>query len=148
MARRLLAVPAIALLLIMHPITTAADHQPPQRQAQQIDTQDQVDREMTVLTTAYSYTGSKTKTGTWPAQGRTIAVDPNVIPLGSVVEIDGHRYLAEDTGGLIKRKWINGKPTDRIDIYVSRAEDAREYGAQRKLVRIIGGLHNGEGQGL
>lgn len=43
----------------------------------------------------------KTATGTTPTPGRTIAVDPSVIPLGSHVIIDGREYIAEDTGGAI-----------------------------------------------
>lgn len=34
--------------------------------------------------------------------GRTIAVDPRVIPLGSKVRMNGREYVAEDTGGAIK----------------------------------------------
>lgn len=33
--------------------------------------------------------------------GRTIAVDPNKIPLGSIVKINGRNYLATDTGSAI-----------------------------------------------
>ena len=39
-------------------------------------------RELLMEATAYSYTGFRTFTGTWPKRG-TIAVDPKVIPLGS-----------------------------------------------------------------
>lgn len=55
--------------------------------------------------------GANTATGTVPMPGRTIAVDPSVIPLGSKVEINGHVYIAEDTGGAIRG--------NKIDIYVS-----------------------------
>ena len=48
-----------------------------------------------------------TATGTTATAGRTIAVDPDVIPLGSVVIIDGNEYIAEDTGGGIKGKTID-----------------------------------------
>lgn len=44
----------------------------------------------------YSSSG-KTSTGTLPQEGRTIAVDPRVIPLGSTVVINGISYKAEDT---------------------------------------------------
>ena len=43
-----------------------------------------------------------TATGTQATAGRTIAVDPKVIPLGTEVIIDGQSYIAEDTGGAIK----------------------------------------------
>lgn len=54
--------------------------------------------------------GSATASGTMPTVGRTIAVDPRVIPLGSRVIINGNVYVAEDTGGSIKG--------NKIDIFV------------------------------
>ena len=40
-----------------------------------------------------------TASGTAPQQGRTVAVDPDVIPLGTELTIDGAAgYIAEDTG--------------------------------------------------
>lgn len=59
-------------------------------------------------------------------QGVSIAVDPNVIPLGSTVYIDGIPYVAHDTGGAIKGK--------RIDVYFSSHEDAVEFGVQYATV--------------
>ena len=59
--------------------------------------------------------GKLTATGTIAEQGKTIAVDPNVIPYGSIVEIDGHRYIAEDCGGAINDK--------HIDVYMENHED-------------------------
>lgn len=49
----------------------------------------------------------KTASGTTATSGRTVAVDPDVVPLGSEVEIvmpDGRvfRRIAEDTGGAVK----------------------------------------------
>lgn len=51
----------------------------------------------------------KTASGTIATPGRTVAVDPDVVPLGSEVEIvmpDGRvfRRIAEDTGGAVKGK--------------------------------------------
>jgi 3D (Asp-Asp-Asp) domain-containing protein len=51
----------------------------------------------------------KTASGTTATSGRTVAVDPDVVPLGSEVEIvmpDGRvfRRIAEDTGGAVKGK--------------------------------------------
>ena len=51
-----------------------------------------------------------TYTGTEATEGRTIAVDPDVIPLGSTVVIDGQEYIAEDVGGAIRG--------NRIDIFM------------------------------
>ena len=48
-----------------------------------------------------------TFTGTQATEGRTVAVDPDVIPLGSTVVIDGQEYIAEDIGGAIKGNRID-----------------------------------------
>lgn len=70
-----------------------------------------------------------TATGTTPTEGRTIAVDPTVIPYGTEVVINGHTYIAEDTGGA-----ING---NRIDICFTSHEKALEFGKQFAEVFII-----------
>ena len=62
-------------------------------------------------------------------EGYTIAVDPKVIPLRSVVELDGYgtRY-AHDTGGMIKGK--------RIDLFFTSHEEALKFGRQKLEVWI------------
>lgn len=67
-----------------------------------------------------------TKTGAVAKQGRTIAVDPSVIALGSVVKIDGKEYIAQDTGGSIKGY--------KIDLFFENHNDAKEYGI--KMIEI------------
>lgn len=59
-----------------------------------------------------------TTAGTVVQEGRTIAVDPEVIPLGSEVLINGQVYVAEDTG-------VSG---NHIDIYVPSHEQALQMG--------------------
>ena len=61
--------------------------------------------------------------------GRTIAVDSSVIPLGSEIVIDGHTYVAEDTGSAIKG--------NRIDIYFDTHQEALNFGVQYADVYII-----------
>ena len=63
-----------------------------------------------------------TATGTVATQGRTIAVDPNVIPFGSEVQINGHTYIAEDSGSAIYGK--------RIDICFTSHQEAKVFGIQ------------------
>lgn len=67
-----------------------------------------------------------TATGTQATEGRTIAVDPKVIPLGTEVIIDGQSYIAEDTGRAIKG--------NKIDIYVDSHQEAISRG---RVVREV-----------
>lgn len=48
-----------------------------------------------------------TALGVAPQAEWTIAVDPNVIPLGSYIWINGVRYHAEDVGGMINEYHID-----------------------------------------
>ena len=71
----------------------------------------------------------KTATGTVPTAGRTVAVDPKVIPLGSIVMINGVSYIAEDTGNAVKGKVI--------DIYFADHSEAVKFGRQTADVSYI-----------
>lgn len=51
--------------------------------------------------------GRQTSTGAIATPNHTIAVDPNIIPYGSKVIIDGNIYVAEDCGGYINNKHID-----------------------------------------
>lgn len=73
-------------------------------------------------------TDGVTATGTKAEEGRTIAVDPAVIPLGTEVIIDGHRYIAEDTG--------SGIQGNKIDIFVESHEEALQLGVTTAEVYI------------
>ena len=66
--------------------------------------------------------GTQTSTGVTAEAGRTIAVDPNVVPYGSKVQINGHTYVAEDCGGA-----INGY---EIDIYMDEHSSTDRFGSQ------------------
>lgn len=70
-----------------------------------------------------------TYTGTQATEGRTIAVDPSVIPLGSVVVIDGQEYIAEDIGGAIQG--------NRIDVYMDSHQAALEAGVKYSEIYIL-----------
>lgn len=91
--------------------------------------------ESAVTVTAYcpcekccgEYANGYTATGAKATQGVTIATDPDVIPMGTEVEIDGHIYIAQDVGGAISG--------NRIDLYFESHEDALQWGVREKIVR-------------
>lgn len=79
--------------------------------------------------TAYTYTGNRTATGTIPRLG-TVAVDPEVIPLGSQLYIEGYGFgRAEDVGSSIKG--------DRIDVFLETLEATRRWGVRRVKVYVL-----------
>ena len=64
--------------------------------------------------------GKQTSTGAIATEGRTVAVDPSVIPYGTVLIINGHEYVAEDCGAAVKG--------NVIDIFFNEHKsDFREY---------------------
>lgn len=80
--------------------------------------------------------GDMTATGVRAKEGRTIAVDPKVIPYGTVVYFDGADglmggYVAEDCGGA-----INGND---IDIYFDSHEEAQQWGVKLREVFVLEG---------
>ncbi len=71
-----------------------------------------------------TYSGTKAKAG------RTIAVDPSVIPIGSKVHIDGIGYrIAEDVGGAIKG--------NKIDVFFNSHQEALDFGRQKLEVNFV-----------
>ena len=83
---------------------------------------------MNVVATAYNESGTyPTASGTYPKRG-TIAVDPRVIPMGTLMYVEGYGFgRAEDTGGAIKG--------NKIDVYMNSNREAYQWG--RKQVRIF-----------
>ena len=72
-----------------------------------------------------------TKSGTTAVEGRTIAVDPRVIPLGSRAYIEGYGvFVAEDTGGAIKSK--------KIDVFLDSHSRCFENGVAYADVYLLG----------
>lgn len=88
---------------------------------------------LTVEATAYSghtITAMGTKPVRDPNGISTIAVDPNVIPLGSKVFIPGYGYaIAADTGGVILG--------NKIDLFMNSKEECIAFGRQTVTVHII-----------
>lgn len=73
--------------------------------------------------------GCPTASGTDYVEGRTVAVDPDVIPLGTELYIEGYGwYVAEDTGAGVAGKWV--------DMYYDDHGVALEHGMKRLEVWV------------
>lgn len=68
-------------------------------------------------------------TGEVLTAGVSVAVDPSIIPYGSKVVVNGHTYIAQDTGGAIKG--------NRMDIYHNSHQEALEFGVQYAEVFLV-----------
>ncbi|NRD77458.1 DUF348 domain-containing protein [Bacillus sp. BRMEA1] len=61
---------------------------------------------------------------------KVIAVDPNIIPLGTKVYVDGYGYaIAADTGGAIKGY--------RVDLFMPSEEDCYRWGRKKVKLTIL-----------
>lgn len=92
-------------------------------------------RWMTVEATAYSRNQPVLSNHTFTGidlreNSRVIAVDPNVIPLGSTIYVPGYgEYIAGDTGGAIIG--------NRIDIHFESLDSAIQFGRQSIDVQVF-----------
>ncbi|SDW08402.1 3D (Asp-Asp-Asp) domain-containing protein [Marininema mesophilum] len=87
------------------------------------------ERSMAAETTGYTASGNRTATGTVPHRG-TVAVDPDVIPLGTKLYIPGYgKAVAEDTGGA-----VNG---NIIDLFFSSEKEAIQWGRRNVKAYIL-----------
>ena len=94
-------------------------------------------RTMTVEATAYTAncTGCSgvTANGTdlhANPDAKVIAVDPNIIPLGSKVWVEGYgEAIAADTGGAIKG--------NRIDLFIADENEANQWGRRTVTIKIL-----------
>lgn len=91
---------------------------------------------ITVTATAYcpckqccGKTDGITATGTIATAGRTIAVDPDVIPYGTEIIINGNTYVAEDCGGAVKG--------NDVDIFFDTHEEALNFGRQNLTAYVL-----------
>jgi 3D (Asp-Asp-Asp) domain-containing protein len=87
------------------------------------------------VATAYSKNDAGQGTDNLTATGKVahegiIAVDPEVVPYGTAIEIkDMGYFVAEDCGGKIKG--------NRIDIYFDSKEEAESFGRQDVWIRFL-----------
>jgi len=83
------------------------------------------------VTTFYCPTGNRTSTGTIPKEGRTIAVDPDVIAPGSTVRIEHNGrskiYKVEDSG-------VTGRV---IDTFINSEKQAVKLGVKKIKVYLV-----------
>lgn len=77
--------------------------------------------------THYTHTGNNTASGVYPVAGRTVAC--NSLPIGTVVEINGHNYIVEDRVGL---------SGNIIDIFVDSESEAIQKGRYTTTVYVKG----------
>lgn len=73
--------------------------------------------------------GNLTASGKKAKQGRTIAVDKSIIPLGTQVKIKNKVYVAEDVGGAVKGK--------HIDVYLDSHKETVNFGVKYINVEIL-----------
>ncbi|MFC0472452.1 LysM peptidoglycan-binding domain-containing protein [Halalkalibacter kiskunsagensis] len=100
------------------------------------DTDENVAKELTMTATAYtaSCNGCSGITATGlnlldNPDKKVISVDPNVIPLGSKVYVEGYgEAIAGDTGGAIKG--------NKIDLFIPEKQDAINFGVQEVNVKV------------
>jgi len=85
------------------------------------------------VATAYSVSG-ETKSQTVTQEGRTVAADPRVLPIGTVIEVRNAgpysgQYVVQDTGAKIVGH--------KIDIYIARTREAIKFGVRKVRVRVV-----------
>jgi len=88
-----------------------------------------ISKTLKVEASAYTYTGNNTATGVKPREG-LIAVDPNVIAMGTKVYVEGYGYaIAADTGGNIRG--------NRIDVFFSTLRQCIDWGRKPVLIHVL-----------
>ena len=122
----LLGCPCPVIAPVMFPVEVLQEKLEPESEPEPPEPEPET---VTFEATAYTWTGYRTATGTWPSRG-TVAVDPEVIPLGTKLYIEGYgEAVAEDTGGLVKG--------NIIDLYFPTESECWEFGRRQVEVRIL-----------
>jgi 3D (Asp-Asp-Asp) domain-containing protein len=83
---------------------------------------------------AYSVEG-KTASGSQTREGRTVAADTDILPLGTRIEVQGAGpydgvYVVHDAGRKIRGR--------EIDIFIDAPAEARRFGKKAVRVRVLG----------
>lgn len=83
--------------------------------------------------TAYSVEG-ETASGKQTREGRTVAADPRVLPIGAKIQVRGAgsydgTYVVHDKGPAIKGR--------EIDIFIDDANEAKRFGKKPVRVRVL-----------
>ncbi|WP_317889852.1 LysM peptidoglycan-binding domain-containing protein [Sutcliffiella deserti] len=119
------------------PVTEAPAEEPvTAAPAEEAPANEEVVQELTVTATAYTAycegCSGITATGINLIENphlKVVAVDPNVIPLGSKIWIEGYGdAIAGDTGGAIKG--------NKIDLFIPNRQDALNFGVQEVRIKV------------
>jgi 3D (Asp-Asp-Asp) domain-containing protein len=83
--------------------------------------------------TAYSSEG-ETASGKQTREGRTVAADPKILPVGTRIQVEGAgqysgEYVVHDTGPKIKGR--------EIDIFIDEPAEAKRFGRKTVRVRVL-----------
>jgi 3D (Asp-Asp-Asp) domain-containing protein len=74
--------------------------------------------------------GPFTKAGTRPVSGFTIAADPRVLPIGSIVVIEGlGERMVHDVGPAVRGL--------HLDVFMDDCKAAKRWGVPKRRVRIL-----------
>lgn len=117
----------VAASLLMLPGATTADRKPKQPMTRH-------SKAKPFVAYAYTATGNLTFLGEEPVAGKTIAADPEVLPLGTRVKISGAgsysgEYVVGDIGGKIKGHVV--------DIFMDSHQEAIEFGRQKVSIAVV-----------
>jgi 3D (Asp-Asp-Asp) domain-containing protein len=70
-----------------------------------------------------------TASGTKATEGRTIAADTSIFPMGTKILLNGKVLTVEDTGSYIKG--------NRIDVYLNSHDECLKMGRHKEIVTIV-----------
>lgn len=85
--------------------------------------------ELTVIATAYTYTGNRTCSGAFPFPG-TVAADHSILPIGSIIYVENYGYaVVLDSGSLITGK--------RIDVFFETENACILWGKRTVKIKIL-----------